>query len=396
MLVDLGSHERGLYFKLLTNFAMMGGVVTLLGSAIPEVIRSYHWSYTEAGAVFAASSVGFFVSSLGAGLLVESAGTRPVLISALAAQVVSLMFFAQTPSIPLNIALNFVIGVGLGTNELVTNYTVVRLEPPGKSRLMNLMHAAWCIGAILGPIGVANLLASKLAWQTVFRLVGVLIAVMALLLARSRFPVTNPGHLANRAELSPKPTLRSRLRGPGAIVLLSAITIFVYIGVEKGIYNWVAEYFVRVLKTSAPLGSAMVAVYWTGQLAGRFGLSVAYKGTRLEIVLLVLAAVSTAVIGLLIGLKVVWLAVVCTFLAGASNSGIFPVIISLTGKYSARGRAVGLVTAAGGVAGVAFPFLVAAVSDLAGFHAGFSTVLGLSVILVALTGAVAGRARRLA
>jgi nitrate/nitrite transporter NarK len=61
---------------------------------------------------------------------------------------------------------------------------------------------------------------------------------------------------------------------------------------------------------------------------------------------------------------------------------MFPLIISLTGKYSTRGRSVGIVTSAGGIAGFLFPVMVATISDAKGIAVGFESVFYVSVALL--------------
>lgn len=403
MLEVLKPRERSLYITLLINFAIMGAVVTVFGAAIPSVIAGYKWSYTDAGIVFAGSSAGFFLSSLTAGFLIERLGVRPVLATALAIEIVSLLFFARTPYVSVNLVLYFLIGIGLGTNELITNFTVVRIEERGKSRLMNLIHSAWCVGAILGPLGVANLIRDHLAWQVVFPTIAGLVLIMATFLMFQRFPAPDAERKVESLRRGEAPSIES---GPSEkaltpaipraalFVFLCAAAIFVYIGVEKGVYNWISEYFVAVLRTPVALGASMVALYWTGQFSGRLLLSILYRGSRLESLLLVLCAASVFALFFLSFVHVVWLAVMCTFLAGFVNSGIFPVIISLTGKYSARGRSVGIVTAASGIAGILFPFVVAWVSEIAGMRAGFATVFFIAVLLTLLGVIIVLRAGR--
>lgn len=402
---ELGHHDRALYLTLLINFTVMGGVVTLFGAAMSKVIETYSWSYTDVGAVYAASSLGFFTSSLVAGFLIDRFGSKPVILIGLSAEAISLMFFARTPSVALNVGLNFIIGLGLGSNEAITNVAVVRVEERGKSRLMNLMHAFWCVGAVVGPLGVANLIRARGAWQLIFPAFGALILTLGVLLAFQRFPKPagarraagtgeEAGDLAERVR--PLEYLkRSFGVRTGSIVLLCALSIFIYIGVEKGVYSWVSEFFVRVLGAQVSLGAAMVALYWAGQFAGRLGISVAYRGSRLEAVLALLASMTVVTLVVLVFVHVTWIAVICTFIAGVANSGIFPLIISLTGKYSSRGRSVGLVTSAGGIAGFLFPLFVATVSDAIGISGGFETVVFISVVLLAVILVVGARVRRL-
>ncbi|HUX20663.1 MAG TPA: MFS transporter, partial [Spirochaetia bacterium] len=405
--------DKALYLTLLANFSLMGGVVTLFGAALSKVIETYGWSYTEAGTVYAAASVGFFISSLLTGFLMDHFGSKPVLVIGLTVEAVSLMFFARTPSVPLNVVLYFLIGLGLGSNEAITNAAVVRIEERGKSRLMNLMHAFWCVGAIVGPLGVANLIRTRVDWRVVFPVFGVLILILTALLLPRQFPKPAFSRNSNSrrsaststgSQVAPEVTApRKRQAGIGGIlrsgtasfVFLSAFAIFVYIGVEKGVYAWVSVFFVQVIGSSVSLGAAMVALYWIGQFLGRLTISVGYHGNRIERVLLLLSVLTVAALLALAFVHITWIAVAATFVAGMANSGVFPLIISLTGKYSTRGRSVGIVTSAGGIAGFLFPVMVATISDAKGIAVGFESVFYVSVALLVVSLIVVARVRRL-
>lgn len=58
-----------------------------------------------------------------------------------------------------------------------------------------------------------------------------------------------------------------------SIYWLGFFALFVYVGVELGISNWIAEYFVSVFK--APIRAPfMVSLFWAGLLMGRFGIPI--------------------------------------------------------------------------------------------------------------------------
>lgn len=405
MIRQLSQEDKALYLTLLANFSLMGGVVTLFGAALSKVIETYGWSYTDAGTIYAAAAIGFFMSSLATGFLIDHFGSKPVLMIGLTVEAISLMFFARTPIVPLNVALYFMIGLGLGSNEAITNATVVRIEERGKSRLMNLIHAFWCVGAFIGPLGVADLIQRKVDWKIIFPIFGGLILLMTILLGFRRFPkplraiqrsVDREAVSADGDACIGRPgPVAVRHSGAGSFVLLCALAIFVYVGVEKGVYGWVSVFFVQVLHSSVSLGAVMLALYWMGQFLGRLAISTIYRGSRLERVLLFLSTLTVVSLLALVYIRVTWIAVACTLIAGLANSGIFPLIISLTGKYSASGRSVGLVTSAGGIAGFLFPLMVATISDAAGISTGFESVFFVGIVLLIVSLILVAHTRRL-
>ena len=80
---------------------------------------------------------------------------------------------------------------------------------------------------------------------------------------------------------------------------LSFFALFLYVGVELGVSNWVAEYFVVVFAYSPDASAMLVSLFWLGVLVGRFGVPLLYKDLRPEAALVGLSALATASIALL-------------------------------------------------------------------------------------------------
>ena len=153
----LVGRQRRLYGWLLANFVIFGFSITLIGATVPAVIREFSWSYWVTGAVMSAGALGYLCSTFGCGLLVRLLGPKPVIVAGLLCQGAGFACFGLSQSALLNGAALVLIGLGKGGSELVSNYAVVRLERDGRGRLMNLLHAIFTVGAILGPLVVAAL-----------------------------------------------------------------------------------------------------------------------------------------------------------------------------------------------------------------------------------------------
>ena len=129
--------SRPLFITLVINMALFGASMTMFGAAIPKIIRIYDWSYSAAGIVLAASSVGYFSSTFVSGFVIKRVGARWLIATTLIVEGVSFLFFARSPSVVINALLNFLIGLGQGGTEVVSNVTMIRIERGGQSRLMN-------------------------------------------------------------------------------------------------------------------------------------------------------------------------------------------------------------------------------------------------------------------
>jgi fucose permease len=378
---------RGLFVSLFALFTLYGTSMTVIGATLPKILANFHWSYLAAGIVLGAGAVAYFLSTFIAGYLVKHWGPKPTILLALALIVAGLAFFATTPDAATNTLLSALIGLGQGGVEVGVNWITLRIDPRNTGGPMNVMHGAFAIGAIVGPMAVSLLMQSGIDWTAVYRGMAVIFMLLAVLVAFIALPSVQQ-KAAERHET------HERLRANPAY-WLSFFALFLYVGVELGVSNWIAEYFVAVFAYS-PEGSAMlVSLFWLGVLAGRFGVPLLYKGARPDVVLVGLSALATASIALIMLLGYVPAATITAdigrgllFLAGLGCSVYYPTVMTLLGKRfpHAQSQAIGFAATGGGVGSFVFPFLMSSIAQDWGIRAGFATygVFAAAMTLVAV------------
>ena len=382
--------SKSLFALLSVNFLLFGTSMTIFGATIPEIIRMYDWSYSQTGLVLAASSVGYFLSSFASGFLIRKTGPRALITSTLIIEGLSFLFFARFPSIALNTGLNFLIGFGQGGTEVVSNVAIIRMERDGKSRLMNLLHAGFCVGAFLGPVAVAGLINTVVGWRTIFPIVGIIILASAGALGMQQYPGADHTDRLSTGNRGAIHSARRMLLG------IYTILILLYVGVELSMSNWSAEFFVTRLDSTSEAGALMVAVLWLGLFVGRIGLSVFYHGKRQELVLLALNIASTSFILLMLLSHSVVASSIFVFLIGIGLSGVYPLVMSLVGKATDSTVAVGMVSTGGGIGSFSFPFILAYLADRTGLYQAFyfCFFVGAAMVLLNLIVAVMFRVRQ--
>jgi fucose permease len=285
---------RQAFLYLFVNFLLFGGIATTVGATLPLVIREFGWNYLVAGWIFAGSAAGFFISTFMTGMLLPKWGARTVMLVGLVLQGLGLGLFGYSESLTVNLMMFVVLGLGQGAVEVTTNVSVVSIETPGKSRLMNLVHSAFTIGAMAAPF-LAGLLAwLDVSWRIVYICMAFFCSFMLIWTWQARWlhevhEASSESNGVNKLNLFRDPFL-----------LLLAGTIFFYVGAEIGISNWIAEYFVEIHQSSAAVGALMVAVLWFGVFLGRIGIGVGYRGNRLAKVLVLCSIASVLFLGLAI------------------------------------------------------------------------------------------------
>jgi len=363
---------RGLFVSIFALFTLFGTSMTIIGATLPKMLASFGWDYLAAGIVIGAGAAAYFVSTFVAGHLVKSWGAKPTILLALTLIVAGLAFFAATADPTVNTLLSALIGLGQGGVEVGLNSAILRIDPENTGRPMNLLHGAFAVGAIVGPLAVSLLMQSGVDWTAVYRGLAVVSALLIALMGFAALPPTEP----HGAEGKP-----ARL-GASPAYWLSFLALFLYLGVELGVSNWVAEYFVAVFAFSADAGAMLLSLFWLGVLAGRFGVPLLCKGAQPDAALIGLAALTTASIALLMGLSYAPGAALAAiagrgllFLAGLGCSVYYPTVMTLVGKRfpEAQSQAVGFAATGGGVGAFIFPFVMSWIAQAWGIRAGFAT-----------------------
>lgn len=371
------------FLSLFAIFTLYGTSFTIIGATLPKILANFHWDYLAAGMVLGAGAVAYFLSTFVAGYLVKHWGPKPTILLGLVLIIGGLSFFATLPDPLTNTLLSALIGFGQGGVEIGVNWSTLRIDPRNTGRPMNLIHGAFAVGAILGPLAVSLLMQSGLDWTVVYRGMAVIFVLLGILTVFTPLPLTE--------QPAVKQTEKTEKSSINPAYWLSFFALFLYVGVELGVSNWVAEYFVAVFAYSPDASSMLVSLFWAGLLAGRFGVPLLYKGTRHDMLLVGLSALATIAIALLVLLGHVTpnsVAIntgkVLVFLAGLGCSIYYPTVITILGKCfpHAQSQSIGFAATGGGIGAFAFPFLMSAIAQSWGIRAGFATY---AVFAVAMT-----------
>ena len=381
---------RSLYLGLLANYVVIGVGMTIFGATLPNMLAEFSWSYTAAGAVIAAGSLGDFASSFTCGFLLDRIGPKAVMVGGIVLQALALALFATSPSVPINFILSLLIGFGQGGIDVTVNYSVARMQKRGESHLMGMMHSAFAIGAVVGPAAIGLVMRSGLAWSLIYRfLAGVSalagLAMLVLPFGRIGGAEEKPG--ATKAPESPERT---------PMLYIAAAILFLYVGLEFGASRWVGEYFVTVLGCKASVGAFMVSVFWTGILLGRLGIPLLFRKAGQGKLLISLSLAATAALAFSLLVRSALAAGLGIFAVGLGCSAIYPLVMSIVGEYFGRGqgKAIGFAATGGSVGALLFPFAMSALSQAAGLGKGFGIYLLLGLAMSGLAATVPPILRR--
>jgi fucose permease len=375
-----------MYAALFAIFILFGTSMTIIGATLPKILADFGWSYATAGMVIAAGAIGYFMATYAAGFLVSAIGPRSTMIAGLVLLIAGLFFFASVPSAFINLLLYLGIGIGQGFIEITVNWSTLRMETSGKGRAMNLMHGAFAVGAFAGPFIIGILMGADLSWTLVYR--GIALVFIVPLALTLLMPFSALGRDAGHHNSGSRRALYSH---PAYWLGFSALLF--YFGVELGVSNWIAEYFVTVFKSSPAAGSFMVSLFWGGLLLGRFAVPLVYHGERRDVVLLSMSVlmsfsiIALSAIGFInTGLTARIAASCFAALAGLGCSIVYPMVVTMVGSIfpHAQGEAVAFSSTGGGIGAFIFPFFMSTIANAWGLRLGFASYAVFSVVVVFL------------
>jgi fucose permease len=249
-------------------FVLVGVTVGVSGVLLPAQIADYGVGQAAIGAAFFSSGAGFLLAGLGVGGAMARLGLRTVVAGGAAAYAVAALCLAVRPPFAVFVAVQVLSGFGTGLLESALNAYLTDL--PGATARLGRLHAFFGVGALAGPPLAVGLL-RVVAWPVVWLGLGVVSVVLLAGLYRwypaLRRANPQPGGGAPTPADSTD-LLASALRQPA--VVLAAVFLAVYVGLEISVGNWGFTALVGARGLSPLLAGYTVSGFWLGLTLGRF------------------------------------------------------------------------------------------------------------------------------
>ncbi|HZN17389.1 MAG TPA: MFS transporter [Micromonosporaceae bacterium] len=359
------------------GFILIGFAAGASGVLLPAQIAHYRLDKSVIGLLFFAFSAGYVLAGAVNGWLLRRAGTRTELLLGIATFGAAALGCALPPAYPGLLVLTLVLGFGAGIIDSGLNAYVASL--PRHTARLNYLHAFYGVGALLGPVLAAALLDSGLPWNAVY-LVFAAGSVPMLVGFGLGYPQATPP----AADGPARPSAVAAAVRHRAIVL-TALFLAVYVGVEASIGNWGYSLLVEERGQDALLAGWAVSGYWFGFTAGRFVVNTLAERAGIGPVALAfscLAAVAAAT-------ALAWVApadlVVVLALAalGFFLGPVFPLTIAVLPRLAPAWlvpTSIGLLIGVSVVGGAFFPWLAGTVAH----HLGLGTLLPYTLLLAGL------------
>jgi FHS family glucose/mannose:H+ symporter-like MFS transporter len=341
--------RRAMLLVLHPVFALTGVAASVAGPLLPALARDFHLSDAHSGLLLFSIYAG-----MASGALVCRGNYARILLAGCCAMVLGCLGCAWLPRPPL-FPLAFFYGASVGASMTAVSLFAGRNFLARRAATLTLLNFTWSLGAMVGPLLAARLLAVA-SWRTVF---SALAATSVLAVLAVAFTIRDSEELPRA---TPETTGLRNLR----LIALFGVFFFLEVGVEWMAGAWFTTYILRATAATMSFAAAASALFWAGFLASRgltpLVLSRVTAGKVLQGALLVgLAAAS-----LLVASHWAVLLIAAIVLLGLALGPVFPLALAAfldRARHTSDSR---FILSVSGFGAAVLPWLVGDVSTRSG------------------------------
>ena len=289
------------------------------------------------GPLFVTATAGYVLASASTGAIMARIGIGDLLAASCAATALALYGYTIAPSWAALVACGLLTGFGAGAIDAAINtHAAVHYS----TRLVNVLHAFYGVGAAAGPALMTAMLSVGRPWQDGYRvIIAAEIALAgAFFLTRTRWPPPLASHGEHRGARYIETLRLGRMQ-------LSLMVFLLYTGCEAAAGAWAFSLLYESRGAEMTAAGAAVTLYWGGLFASRLGYAFLPSRVRASFVVLVCIVAALAGMGVLAAGIHPALDAAALALVGFASGPIFPSLIAATpARLGARhtANAVGL------------------------------------------------------
>ncbi len=373
---------------IMLTFFVVSFLTNIIGPLVPDIIKGFNLSLTLVALLPFAFFIAYGVVSIPTGVLIEKYKEKKVMIAAFVVAFIGALILAMFPNYLTAVISLFLIGSGMAMLQVVINPLLRAaggeenyafnsvlaqlifglasfVSPLVYSYLvLNLKNSAASHDVILSTLD--SLVPKSLPWISLYWLFTIICLAMIVVIFFSRFPKVE---LSEDEQVEPVNVYIQLLKKP--IVILFFFGIFMYVGTEQGVANWMSQ-FLQTYHGYDPqtTGAEEVSRFWglmtAGGVLGLFLLKV-MDSRKILISFTVLALVSLSVALFGSGSSALYAFPIIGFFA----SVMYPVIFSLAlNSLEEHHGAFAGILVTGIIGGAIVPLVIGWFGDMFGLRTG--------------------------
>jgi fucose permease len=257
-------------------FFVISFLTNILGPLVPNIIDSFHLSLALAGFLPFSFFVAYGIMSIPAGILIEKYSEKLVLILAFLLALIGSAIFVFFTSFSIALISLFLIGLGMAMLQVVIN-PLLRVAGGEEHFAFNSVLAQvffggasflspWLYSYLVQNVHTANsnamldilnkLVPAHLKWVSLYWVFAVVVLLMIVVIWVVHIPKVE---LKEDEKIGTSDTFKELLKN--RYTFLFFLGIFMYVGTEQGIANWISK-FLQLYHGLSPETAGAKAVAW--------------------------------------------------------------------------------------------------------------------------------------
>ena len=254
---------RGLTYLMFLMFAMTTDSV---GVIIPQIIKDFHLTMTEAGTFHYVPMAAIGLSGIFLGFLADRLGRKKTILLGLLLFALNSVLFAVGHSFLFFVALLAVSGAAIGIFKTGALALIGDISKSTREHTatMNTVEGFFGVGAVIGPAIVARLLEGGTSWKWLYVFAGLVCALLIVTASFASYPETMK---KNDEPINLGRTL-SMVGNPYALAF--SLGAFLYVSVECAIYVWMPTLLLKYHGPATFMAAYAISIFFILRASGRF------------------------------------------------------------------------------------------------------------------------------
>lgn len=311
---------------LCLNYFTYSLITNIPGVLLPYWKDSFHLSsmvLTFLGSVF---FMAYGLTSFPQGVLLDKFGNKKMFLFGIGLVFLGSILFAIVPEYVVGLFSLFIIGIGVTALQMVSNLLVKEIDEDETkySRNLTLTQIFCGVGGLGGGFLIGFLIKDLgFHWQSIYYVFSILAMIVAVWVFLTNIPEAHDKH-------DSKPTTNDYINlVKNPLMIMFALGIFVYVGIEVGVATWISTFLVDKFDMMKNTAAMVVGLYWGFLALGRFagGILLNYLNTSKALLLYAIGAFISLTLAVVVPDKMI--SAGCFILVGFFASIMFPSIFSL-------------------------------------------------------------------
>lgn len=350
------------------------GICAMSSGVIVSLLQEYYgFAYGMTGTLLSLMNIGNLVAGFASAVLPSKLGTRATVLILSSGNALGYLFMTSGNFMWLLMLAFLFLGLAKGS---ASNSCTVLVGNHAKKRTrgMNVMHASYACGALLGPILItAALLAGDSAPMYALAGAGVM---LWLVFAAVKFP----GRSAQTADGEKEQTDWSFLKEKKFWLLTGLI--FCQNAAETSVTGWMVTYYKGNGILSGTLANYTLTIMWGATLIARLLIAFVFPIKDRFKALAVMGAGCVVLYAALIFSNTGWLAILMLFAFSFSMAGVNPTGVAGAGNML-NATSMGIMLPSAGLGAILMPWIIGLVAERVSLRAGmFCNIVPCVGILV--------------